>query len=172
MRKSIFLYVIFFSFILLYGCYGKMSEPPEIQVTSDGREISYVVGLNKWNGSVYDREDTFQTIMKEKADIPYIKLKKEIQIEFKGTLPDSIKLQNFILNCDGKIKYTEKEVQTIPIEFSNKKGTFVLTQNIASMLSSNSADYEPGASIRGFRLYCSWGENDCEYAFIISSDAK
>ena len=43
---------------------------------------------------------------------------------------------------------------------------------MAAMLSSNSKDYEPENTIRGFKLICSWGDNECEYGFIITSDAR
>jgi len=35
---------------------------------------------------------------------------------------------------------------------------------------SSLAAYEPGSTIKGYRLVCSWGGNECEYAFIIRSD--
>ena len=63
-------------------------------------------------------------------------------------------------------------MQAIPIEFKNGKGSFVLVSNPAALLSSASSDYEPGAIIRGFRLICEWGENECESVFIIRSDAR
>ena len=149
---------------------AKMPEPPKITITAAGTEIDYTVGLNRWNNTFYDREGTFQTIMKGKAktDLPYVKLNTELHIEFKGTTPDSVKLEDHILNADGNMKY--KEIQTIPIEFKNDKGSFILVSNPAALLSSDSSDYEPGASIRGFRLICKWDENECEYAFIIRSN--
>jgi beta-lactamase regulating signal transducer with metallopeptidase domain len=150
-----------------------MLVPPRISITTAGTEIDYVVGLNQWNNAIYDREGTFQTIMrgKTKADLPYIKLNREFQIAFKGTAPDSAKLEDYILQPNGNARYSAREVQTIPIEFNDGKGSFVLAANPAAFLSSASSDYEPGASIRGFRLTCNWGKNECEYAFIIRSDA-
>lgn len=172
MKRIAFMTAMLLICILFFGCKGEISEPPEIKVTCDGTEIPYVVGLNKWGGSAYDREDTFHTIMKAKKDIPYIKQEKEIQIEFLGLMPDSTKLEDFVLDSNGNKKYNETvKPKTIPIKFSNKKGKFIISQNYASMFSSNSKDYEPGASIRGFRLNCKWGEDECEYAFIIRSDA-
>jgi|GEM_PF-1419447 len=150
-----------------------MLAPPTMAITAAGTDINYVVGLNQWNSIMYDREGTFQTIMKNKskADLPYVKLNQVFQIAFKGTAPDSVKLEDYILQTNGNARYSEREVQTIPIEFKNGKGSFVLAANPAAFLSSASSDYETGASIRGFRLTCKWGENECEYAFIIRSDA-
>ncbi|MEK4509024.1 hypothetical protein [Paenibacillus sp. FSL K6-2524] len=158
---------------LLSGCNNKLEEPPEIVITTGDTEIEYVVGLNQWNGAKYDREGTFQTIMREKSasELPYIKKNAEFHIEFKGAAPDSIEMLDYVLDASGDIKYTEKEIKVVPFELENKKGSFVLDTNLATGLSSNSADYEPGASIRGFQLNCTWGENESEYAFIIRSDA-
>ncbi len=167
MKRIAFLTAMMLICTLLFGCKGELSEPPEIKVTCDGTEIPYVIGLNKWGGSAYDREDTFHTIMKSKTEIPYIKQEKEIQIEFLGSMPDSTKLEDFILNSDGNKKFNDTvKPETIPIRFSDKKGKFIFSQNYASMLSSSKKD----VSIRGFRLICKWGEDECEYAFIIRDD--
>lgn len=152
---------------------SEMTEPPEIEVMAGGTAIGHIVGLNQWNGAVYDRENTFQAIMKGrlKTDLPYIKQGKEVTIEFKGTVPGSVELQDHVLNEEGRIKYGERLMQKVPIEFKNGRGSFILSQNMAAFLSSNSEDTKPGASIRGFRLLCRWGDNECEYAFIVRTDA-
>lgn len=152
---------------------SEMPEPPGIEIRAAGLEIDYIVALNQWRGVVYDREDTFQAIMKDrrKTDLPYIQQGKEFVIEFNGTVPDSAELQDHILDAEGNVKYTQREIRTYPIEFKNKRGSFVLSSHPAAFLSSNSSDYEPGASVRGFRLLCRWGENECEYAFIIRTTA-
>lgn len=149
-------------------------EPPKIQISVCGAKINYVVRLNQWNGAAYDRVNTFQTIMKgkRKTDIPYIQLNKEFQIKFTGISPDSVRLQDYILGMNGNAKYTDKEIRTIPIEFKNMMGSFILTAHPAALYSSYSSDYEPGSSIRGFRLTCKYGANEFEYAFIIRSDAR
>lgn len=150
-----------------------MTEPPEIIIMADDTQIGYVVGLNKWNRAVYDRENTFETIMKEesKIEIPYIKSGTIIEIKVKGRVPDTVELRDSVLNESGVIKYTTREDITIPFTFSNRKGAFMLEMNPAVFLSSNSEDYLPGKTIRGFRLTCSWGDNQCEYGFIIRTDA-
>ena len=149
------------------------NKVPEITVSSNNINIPHTVGLNEWNGAKYDREDTFKVLMKGSPTLSYIKLGNKIQIKFiDSSVPDKVKMLDYILNEDGTAKYTEKAIKTIPIKFENKKAEIILEQNLASMLSSNSADYEKGASIRGFRLVCSWGNNECEYAFVIKSDAR
>jgi hypothetical protein len=151
-----------------------LTNPPEILITAGDKEIPYVAGLNQWNGAIYDREDTFQTILKKDSgiEVSYIQLGESIQIEFKGNPPDKLKLRDYILKEDGIPKYTGKEVNQIPVKLVGEKINFKLEVHMAAMLSSNSKDYEPGNTIRGFKLTCSWGENECEYGFIIQTDAK
>ena len=49
--------------------------------------------------------------------------------------------------------------------------SFKLERHWAALLSSSSEDYKNGNTLRGFRLLCTWGENQCEYAFVIRTDA-
>ena len=54
---------------------GVPDEPPKITIRSGSTEIFYVVGKNKWNDAIYDREDNF-IAQKERIfnrDMPYIK---------------------------------------------------------------------------------------------------
>ena len=174
MKKRFFLAAIVLLVALFAGCSAKLSGPPQIVITVGKVNVDSVVGLIRWNASVYNREDTYRAIMKGKTrtELPYIQLNEEIQIDFKGAAPDTVELRDYILNADGSIKYTEKEINIIPIKFKDKQCSFTLAPNPAAFLSSDTSDYEPGATIRLFRLTCKWGENECEYAFIIRSDAS
>lgn len=153
---------------------GRMEQPPEITISAGDGQISYVTGLNQWNGAKYDREDTFHTIMKGTApsDLPYIHFCEKVRIAFKGPVPDTVQLTDTILTREGDIRYTSRETNIIPIAFQEAKGSFTMQAHMSAWLSSNSEDYKPGATIRGFRLTCTWGENECEYAFILRTDAN
>ncbi|MDR3072694.1 MAG: hypothetical protein LBU41_04300 [Clostridiales Family XIII bacterium] len=166
----------FFSVVLLF-CFVLSAcvqdSPPEMVVKSGSMDIPTSVGLNKWNGGVVDREDNFKVLMKEKTrtDLPYIKVGEIISIELDGTAPDSVILTDSVLNENGGNKYGDVTTEDIQITFKNRKAEFELKTNMASLLSSNSEDYLPGNLIRGFKMTCKWAENECEYAFIIRSDA-
>lgn len=174
LKKYHLLILIFLISLTLASCSNKsMAKPPEISITAGNKEIVYVVGLNKWDGAIYDREDTFHTIMKKTSavELPYIQLGETIQIVFRGTAPGTIKLKDYILRENGDLKYAEKVAKEIPIELKNAKATFKLDAHMASFLSSHTKDYEPGKTIRGLRLTCGWGDNECEYGFIIRTDS-
>lgn len=159
--------------ICLVGCSHKTpDEPSALEVVSGSTTITYTVGKNEWNRCKYDREDTFKVLAKENNEFEYFHLGDTIVIKFLDSAPDTIELYDYILNSDGTLKYTTAATEPLNVELKDKKIEFELPANIAAVLSSNSKDYEPGATIRGFRLICTWGSNECEYAFIIRTDAK
>ena len=179
--KNIFLtYLIFITAFTFTGCSFKDSfsqEPPEIIITVDNQTIDYVVGKNKWNGGVYDREDTLKSIMKvdSKIVVPYIKLDKMLNIEFKQNPPKTIEIFDYLLNENGETKYDDKTKIQIPVKLKDGKCSFEFTKNMVAGLSSNSEDYKAGKTLRGFKVTCRWGNNDraneCEYGFIIRTDS-
>ena len=155
---------------------GIPDEPPKITVKSDSSEIFYVVGKNKWNGAVYDREDNF-IVLKERIfnrNMPYIKNGAKITISFDSSKPDNTILSEIILDEHGNAKWrTDEHVKTYEVGFApfGRTGTFTIEPNYATALSSDSADYEAGNTIKGYKMICSWGKNECEYAFVILGDA-
>lgn len=96
-KSSLLVVILILVLIAVFYISHKMAEPPEIIIMADNIQIGYVVGLNKWNRAVYDRENTFETIMKEesKIEISYIKLGTIIEIQFKGRVPDTVELRCF-----------------------------------------------------------------------------
>ncbi|MDR1184778.1 MAG: hypothetical protein LBK67_08280 [Coriobacteriales bacterium] len=181
-RPTLFLLFLLFLLatgllIALSGC--NPSEPPKPKITAGDSELPYVIGLNKWNGSAYDKEDNFILIMRDNpaTDMPYVASGETISIEFDGKMPDSVKLTDHILRSDGTHTFAVEKAngthtfaveRTIDIDFSKGKGSFILDENRSASLGSSDDMFD--ASIRGFRLVCSWGDNECEYAFIIRSD--
>lgn len=168
MKKTIFLLVVIIIMtFFLAGCSKAVKEPPAISVTIDNKEIEYVSAKNKWNGSVYDREDTFVTILKKEKDIPVFKNGGLAEITFKSNPPDKFTVFDILIDESGRQIYTEKEIINIPVELNNGKCSFEIEKHLASFLSSH---YEQEKKdIRGFRMIASWGENECEYAFIIKT---
>ena len=168
MKKFIFLIVLIMVLtFFIAGCTSTVEEPPAISVSIDNKEIEYVSAKNKWNGSVYDREDTFVTILKEEKDIPIFINGSIAEITFKSNPPDEFKIMDILIDEKGRQIYTDKEIINIPVELNNGKCSFEIEKHLASFLSSY---YEPEKKdIRGFRMIASWGENECEYAFIIKT---
>lgn len=178
--KKIIIVATIMSVMVLAACLatnkvGVPNEPPEITIKSGSTKIFYVVGKNIWNGAVYDREDNF-IAQKERIfnlDMPYIKNGTRISISFGRNKPDSIVLSEIILDEHGNAKWrTDEHAKTYEVDFPpfGGTGTFTIEPNYATTLSSHSADHEAGNTIKGYRMVCSWGKNECEYAFVILGD--
>ena len=174
-KVALLIAILAFTFLAFSGC--KAQEPeafPAIKVSSGGVEISTVIGKNRLNGAVYDREPTLRHLMSRCApsDLVHVQNGETIAITFEGTAPDTATLTEHIINADGSMKYeSEYSGTVIDIVFTDGKGSFTLEPNFATVLSSDGADYAPGATLKGYRLTCDFGDDQCEYAFAIRSDA-
>jgi hypothetical protein len=181
MKKTILLVVMILTLtIIIVGCWtvkeplnistSANNEPPDISVFINNREIKYVCAKNKWDGTAFDREDTFVTILKEQMDIPIFVNGSIAEITFKDNPPEEFKIMDILINEEGRQIYTDREIINVPVELINGKCSFKIEKHFASLLSSY---YEPEKKdIRGFRMIASWGENECEYAFIIKTYDK
>ena len=65
--------------------------------------------------------------------------------------------------------YSDKLSEDIPVELKDGKYSFEIKKNMASALSSTYVENK--TDIRGFRVIASWGQNECENAFIMRTDA-
>jgi hypothetical protein len=73
-----------------------------------------------------------------------------------------------LIDEKGNNIYADKVTINIPLDLKNGKGTFEIKKHMAAALSSYYV--EGKINIRGFRMIATWGENECEYAFIIRTD--
>lgn len=172
MKKTIFIFalVLILTSVLMGCSSNSMQEPPELTITVGDKEIEYISAKNKWNGNIYDREDTFVTILKEQKDIPIFENGSIVEIAFERNSPDKFAVMDILIDENGRQIYTDKENKNIPVELNNGKYSFKIEKHFASFLSSY---YEPDKKdIRGFRMVASWEENECEYAFVIKTYSK
>ena len=181
MRKKIVLLLVvslLFSGVLA-GCRKKAEVLPEdgfpaIKVVSGKNNIEWVVGMNRLGNTECDREDNLLLLMKDRVpeNLVHLENGEDITVEFDGAVPDAIKLTEHIIRPDGSPKYTTEHEGTV-IDAALKKGkaTFTIEKNYVTALSSYSGDYAPGATLKGYRLLCNWGSDQCEYTFVIRGDA-
>lgn len=148
---------------LTFGCNSSKNELQQIRVI-----------YGKINIPVFSNGVEFTTIMDSKSieDLDYIKNEETILIEFNGKEPKTLSLTEYILNENGAPKFnSEKTGKSIDIKLDKSKASFKIEPNISTSLSSNGNDYNPAATIKGYRLVCDWGENKSEYLFVIRGDA-
>jgi len=157
------------------GALSPPTEPPAIEVQYGDSAIEWVVGKNKWNGSAYGREDHFRLIMTDTVieELPYIRNGESISIKINGNIPSSVVLAEHLITENGDKIFAI--LQGKPYDFcfgaSSRTGVFTIEPNGAIAFSSSTAYYFPGALIKGYTLVCTWGGNECEYAFVIRGDA-
>ena len=167
--------------VLMIGCTSTKSpqeppkspqEPPKLTITIGEKQLDYTIERNQWNDTEYDREeDTFKTILKKgsESEISYIEIGKTATISFTNNPPSKFTISDILIDENGNQRYTDKEIINFPIELKGGKGSFEIKKHWASALSSY---YVVGKTdIRGFRMTANWGENECEYAFIIRTDS-
>jgi hypothetical protein len=158
--------------ILMIGCATTKptQEPSKLTITVGEKQLDYIVAKNKWNGAMYDREDTFQTILKKdsKSEIPYIEIGNTAIISFMNNPPSKFTIKDILIDENGNQIYSDKLIIDIPVELKDGKASFEIEKHLASGLSSYYV--EGKTDIRGFRMIATWGENECEYAFIIRTD--
>jgi len=144
-------------FFLLRYASGTLfaKEPPTITISGGGQELSWVVAKNQWNGSVYDREPTF--VCYERAGLLPSQLERDasITVTMGGSIPDKVTLREYSLapseaSAFGSIQH----LSDIIFYFNGKSGSFTLPQSDTSPL-------------RGYLLTCTWGQNTCEYGFVV-----
>lgn len=118
-------------------------------------------------------DDPLHVLMEESTEIPYLELGAVMKVQFRnGSTPDSVEIQDMILDENGNRKYGETSVVTLPPELGADGLEVVLDTNMTAMFSSDIATYEKGGVLRGFHMTCLWGnESDAEYAWIIRTDA-
>ncbi|MDR0434776.1 MAG: DUF4362 domain-containing protein [Gracilibacteraceae bacterium] len=154
-------------------------NPPAISVSANGKPLEWIVGINVWNGAIVDREENFMAFMEGKTidDLPLVSVGETVTVDFGGYPPSAVILSESILNESGAPKWRTDELpKNYNIGMAGDIGKFTIEPNYATALSSNGADYAPGRTIKGYKLVCQWlkpdsGVNECEYAFVIRSDA-
>ncbi len=154
---------------LIPACGKGVNEPAIIEFTYSGGAIPYVMAKNRWNGSVYDREDTFKLFIGGGYGIIDTMAGGEIYIGFPSTVPDKVKLEYYLLGDSGRVDNPNAEPSKIELDFKLKKAYFV----IPSESRDGDLDMNGSLGLVGFRITCSWGVNECEYAFItnVTSEA-
>ncbi|MGM9974573.1 MAG: hypothetical protein ACI33K_11100 [Clostridiaceae bacterium] len=175
MHKKINFYLsIILTLALFTGCAGgkvggntegkSPEEPPEISIIAGNVSLPWVVGLNKWDGAIYDREDTFKDFFNKNNEVIELELGTKITIDFKDHEPDEVVVEEYILKDNGEQFSEGSEPKDIEgITFKGDKMTFVLEES--SEVPSEAVIN--GYIMRGFRVTCTWGENECEYAIVV-----
>ena len=168
MKKTIVKITCLMVLLVLTAC--------SIDSSEDEASIKILAGNQEIHAITYDGED-IQTIkefeeihhmeLKNNSwdDLPYIPLNETIEINNLNVT--ELVIEDYILNKNGNLKYAEDVVESYTIPVSNGKASFKLQMNGAEFFSSNSDDYLPGNTIRGFIVH---SNSTPIFSFILRTD--
>lgn len=162
MRRVFAALCVVLALLALAGCAAPNSTIAKI--SAPGGEVPCVQG----------DENSFPNYMSANPALQYVPLGAEISVGFDGAPPDAIGYSDTVLNGGGTAKFQGGGDMAQTPAFSRDGGTytFSLGVNYAVFASSDSADYGPGAVIRGIVLRCTWADRSASYAFVVRTDAE
>jgi hypothetical protein len=142
---------------------------------NDGESLSVKARSGKQEILVpKENEQSFASLLagKELTDIPYIKLGSKVTTFGGQDLRRAeFNIEDILLAMDGRPKY--KGVNTsIDLKHRGNKVSFKLPVNPSAFLSSNSEDYLPGKTLRGFRLTYQLDNETYSSIFVLRTDAN
>lgn len=128
---------------------------------------SQVFNLSETEISSYQGNSMFHI----PAPIPYIAIGDPIQVQIRGEMPDSVAMEDYVLDKDGLPRFTFREISGVSLAFQDGKAAFSLPIHPASTLDSEFTDYQkPGGCIRGLKLICKWGDTEKHYTCVLRTD--
>ncbi len=100
MKKTIFLLIsILITTLIFVSCsLNSIQKVPVLSINIGDKEIEYVSAKNKWNVSVYDREDTFVTILSKQKEIPIFENGSIAEIAFVNNPPDEFTVSYILID--------------------------------------------------------------------------
>lgn len=171
MKKRLFLpvAVLFFSFVL-FSC-----GEDQVKLFSDHvLNIPYLSAGVDGDLSSRDESPSFKEIIgkNEINDLPYIGLTENIYLRFQENPPQTVFVTDVLLDDAGNNKYGASTAFHQQIEVQGNEIVYLFNVHPAVALSSNSADYEAGKTLRGITFLCDWGNHTVQYDFVVRTDAK
>ncbi|MDF9844810.1 MULTISPECIES: hypothetical protein [unclassified Paenibacillus] len=145
-----------------------------VTVVADGAEFPLAVRAAGDGQTDRERhEQQYQALVEqiEPGDIPYIQLGEPIEVHLAEEEDADYELTDVILLPDGSYKYKTPDNRPQTVVISGGSGSFELGINPAAFLSSSASDYEPGATLRGFRLSGMGGGELQNIYFVLRTDA-
>lgn len=164
-RKVIFLAVLLI--VILGVIYNTTMNEEILDITVGNTRIKYEIVENGYRLS----RDLFKYAFEvEKLnDVKDVNIGGKVHIDFGKNPPDKFVIKDHLLNNEGRLMYTSKEIFDIPVIADNHKYYFVVEKHFASGLSSyyekNKKDY------RGIAIIATKGKTEIVYKFVIKTNS-
>lgn len=102
-------------------------------------------------------------------EIRYVKIGKEVTLDFEYNFPDKVTIQEIFLNATGEMLYTDNEIKNIPFTQEKNKCFFTIEESIVSGLSS--VYFIGKTDLRGYKITTFTGKDMKVYICVIRTDS-
>ena len=163
----------FLGILFLAACSMTSTEEQNIKITAGDEEIQVIAYEESSVLTTDDIEINNQNLVSGMGfeEIPYVPLSETILLEISNSDVKELVIDDYILNKNGTFKFSNELVETITLPLENGKAMFPLQENIAALLSSNTADYLPGNTLRYFVVRSNTESANPLFAFMVRTDA-
>lgn len=156
--------------LLLTGCAPK--EPPEITITVGETALHWEVGLNQWDGAVYDRIDNCTMILSSGAETVETSPGTILTVTFPNHAPDTLTVSGQGLtqveeepaggtwihpSDDLWFEYSGEGWPETEISGSDGVYSFLLPE---------------GEGLTVITVRCSWEEDQCDYVCMVTLEER
>lgn len=120
-----------------------------------------------------DRSELFKPVFTAASDpasdIPYVKLREKIKLDFGSALPDRLTLKDRVIDDDGTFLYLDQLTTVLTPTVEEDCYVFLLDVNATSLLHAQMGSFR--TQFRGFELTATWGDKEETFAFVVQTKA-
>jgi hypothetical protein len=188
-KKFIIFFIIMICFGILFGCNNQTAKYPDITVTVNDTKIPYYTIPIKWNGDTAHKPTAYIYVFEqnpEMENLVEVNSGDMITVDFGKKSPDKVKIVYELLTAPYYIgiENTASAAETFDMTFDIKenKYSFNVDKFEIKIYSDNYWLFTPrqpqflsGAENiryiagRVYKITASWGDDECEYAFVIKN---
>ena len=160
--------------VLNAGCGGEVPQPT--MEASEGEIICTVPESTDTaaENTGEDAEASWREYLEEYGDeLVYVELNEPVTLSFEGEQPEELEIRDSIIDENGALRYQERvtELRAFTWDEEQQAYTIYIPGHFGSMLSSDSADYEPGACLRGMEIHYQWNGEEYTSLLALRTDA-
>lgn len=165
----LFLVIAFTLLIGGSGCTNKDKGRELLVLTNDQTIPSFAVKATE-NEEAGLTKNPFEEVLRneDNSSLIYIKGKESITLNFGLHLPDSLVVEDSLLNHNGTLLLNPSE--TIKVVLKKEKDTYSFQLDVHP--SSGYSSQGNLRDIRGFKVIASWGKEQVKWVFIVETDSS
>jgi len=157
---------------------------PKIEITANGAKITYYALPHKWDGVSYKKPSAYRHVFEknpEMSGLAEVKIGDTITVDFKDNIPDSVAVEYEFLTVPyyPLTENTASIIDLIKLDFESQDGKYSFTVDEMDGVWANLlfTQHEGGVfsedlhyiAGRVYKITASWGDDECEYVFVVKS---